>query len=149
MDLQEEGTLILLHQKLPHMMPAHTTPPPTHPATLPSTVQAAHTVEAKGAHAMSHTTLLRSKVNMGFLEQETQTWRKRQRHGARDTHPPSHLAICSASSKHSGGKGSPRHTTSHTTLLRSKLNMGFLEQETQTLTHTHTHTEVKSKEGGS
>ena len=53
----------------PHMMPAHT----THPSTLPSTVQAANTVEEKGAHAMSHTTLLRSKVNMGFLEQETQT----------------------------------------------------------------------------
>ena len=43
------------------------------PLTLPSAVQAANTVEAKGAHATSQTTLLRSKVNMGFL------------HGARGT----------------------------------------------------------------
>ena len=39
--------------------------------TLPSALQAANTVEAKGAHTMSHTTLLKSKVNTGFLEQET------------------------------------------------------------------------------
>ena len=64
-----------------HMITAHT----THPSTLPSAVQAENTMEAKGAHATSHTTLLRSKVNMGFLEQETQTWSKRHRHAHTQT----------------------------------------------------------------
>ena len=54
-------------------LPLHTSCTHPSPLTLPSAVQAANTVEAKGAHATSHTTLLRSKVNMGFL------------HGARGT----------------------------------------------------------------